>query len=137
MAYKCPGLSMEDCLGHSHIQGVEGMRRRREGCSIYESYPVYGLARERAEALLKECRAGKHRELVQKAAGQAEPHIAKWIIPSIVEGKSLHDMEIKWELGEAEIMPCGRNSFYAYRKLTLAILDRMLSGMGTEHDGQL
>lgn len=92
------------------------------------SYAAYGLTRARANALLKECRAGKHTELVQKAAEQAEPHIAKWIISSIVEGKSLHDMEIRWELGEAEIMPCGRSSFYAYRKFTLAILDNMLSG---------
>lgn len=102
------------------------MRTRRNGCGVRESYAGYGLTRERADTLLKECRAGKHTELVQEAAKQAEPRIAKWIISSIADGKSLHDMEIKWELGEAEIMPCCRNSFYAYRKYTLAILDRML-----------
>lgn len=104
------------------------MRTRLNGCGVRESYAGYGLTKERGKALLKECRAGEHADLLQTAAQQAEPHIVKWIILSIAEGKSLHDMEIKWELGEAEIMPCCRNSFYAYRKLTLAILDRMLQG---------
>lgn len=106
------------------------MRAKRNGYGVQESYAGYGLTEDRAKALLKECRAGKHAELAQKAAQQAEPYIARWIISSIVEGKSLHDMAVKWELGEAEIMPCCRNSFYSYRKLTLAILDRMLQGKG-------
>lgn len=104
------------------------MRAKRNGYGVQESYAGYGLEMTRAKALLKECRAGKHANLLRAAAQQAEPHLAKWIITSIAEGKSLHDMEIKWELGEAEIMPCGRNSFYSYRKLTLAILDRMIQG---------
>lgn len=104
------------------------MRRKRDGYGIRESYAGYGLTRERAKILLKECRMGAHTELVQEAARQAEPDISKWIISSIIDGKSLHDMEVRWELGESEIMPCSRNSFYAYRKLTLAVLDRMLSG---------
>lgn len=104
------------------------MRTKHNGCGVRESYAGYGLTEGRAKILLKECMAGKHTELVQEAAQQAAPDIAKWIISSIAEGKSLHDMEIEWELGEAEIMPCCRNSFYAYRKHTLAILDRMLAG---------
>ena len=113
------------------------MRRKCGGYGIQESYAGYGLTAGRAKALLNECREGKYVDLVQKAAEQAEPHIAKWIISSIVEGKSLHDMEIRWELGEAEIMPCCRNSFYAYRKFTLAILDDMLAGKEVGQDGQL
>lgn len=104
------------------------MRRKRDGYGIRESYAGYGLTSKRAKNLLKECAAGKHTELVQEAARQAEPDISKWIISSIIDGKSLHDMAVKWELGEAEIMPCSRNSFYAYRKLTLAILNNMLEG---------
>lgn len=104
------------------------MRTKRNGCGARESYVGYGLTRNRVKALIKECRTGKHADLLIVAAQQAEPHIAKWIVLSIAEGKSLHDMEIKWELGEAEIMPCSRNTFYAYRKCTLAILDRMLQG---------
>ncbi|HBI62516.1 MAG TPA: hypothetical protein DDY31_15115 [Lachnospiraceae bacterium] len=107
------------------------MQRKRNGYGIMESYAGYGLTRERAKILLKECVAGKHTELVQSAARQAKPDISKWIISSIVDGKSLHDMEVRWELGETEIMPCCRNSFYAYRKLTLAILDKMLQGKET------
>ena len=87
--------------------------------------------------MLNECREGKHTELVQAAAEQAGPGVAKWIVLSITEGKSLHDMAVKWELGEAEVMPCCRNSFYAYRKFTLAILDDMLAGKGAVQDGQL
>lgn len=104
------------------------MGTKRNGYVVRGSYAEYGLTKERADALLKECRTGGHADLLRTAAQQAEPHIAKWVILSIAEGKSLHDMEIKWELGEEEIMPCCRNSFYAYRKLTLVILDRMLSG---------
>ena len=113
------------------------MRTKRNGYGVRESYAGYGLTRERAKALLKECRAGEHANTLLGAAQEAEPDIAKWIVLSIVEGKSLHDMEVKWELGEAEVMPCCRNSFYAYRKLTLAILDKMLSGKETEKNGQL
>lgn len=104
------------------------MRRRRNG---------YGLTEDRAKILLRECRAGKHMELVQEAAQEAEPDIAKWIVSSIIEGKSFDRMAVRWELGEAEIMPCCRNSFYAYRKFTLAILDNMLSGKETGEYGQL
>lgn len=107
------------------------MRAKRNGYGVQESYSGYGLGKDRAKALLKECGAGRHADLLRAAAQQAEPHIAKWIIASIAEGKSLHDMEIKWELGEAEAMPCCRNSFYAYRKLTMSILDRMLQGKET------
>ena len=107
------------------------MRTKHNGCGVRESYAGYGLTEDRAKILLKECRAGKHAELAQEAAKRAEPNIAKWIILSVIEGKSLHDMEIEWELGEAEIMPCCRNSFYSYRKLTLAILDRMIEGKDT------
>ncbi len=113
------------------------MRTRSSCYGRKESYAGYGLTEERAKILLDECRKGKHRELVQKAARQAKPDISKWILLSLLDGKSLHDMEIKWELGEAEIMPCGRNSFYTYRKLTLVILDRMLSGKDMVQDGRL
>lgn len=114
------------------------MRRRGHcGFGIQETYAGYGMTVDKAKALLKECRAGKHGGLVQEAARQAEPDIAKWIVMSIMGGKSLHDMEIKWELGEAEVMPCCRNSFYAYRKFTLAILNDMLAGKGAAQDGKL
>ena len=104
------------------------MRAKRNGYGVQESYAGYGLTKDRAKILLKECRAGKHAGLLPKAAQQANPDIEKWIVLSIAEGKSFHDMEVKWELGETEIMPCCRNSFYAYRKLTFAILDKMLQG---------
>lgn len=113
------------------------MRTKRNGYGMYKGYAAYGLTKERAKSLLKECMAGKHTEMVQEAARQAEPDMSKWIILSIVEGKSLHDMKVKWELGEAEVMPCSRNSFYAYRKLTLVILDRMLSGKDMVLHGRL
>lgn len=104
------------------------MRKKSSDYDANKTYAGYGLTGGRAKFLLQECRAGKYTELVRQAAQLAEPRIARWVIASITEGKSLHDMEIKWELGEAEMMPCCRNSFYAYRKYTLAILDRMLTG---------
>lgn len=104
------------------------MRKKSSGYDCSKTYAGYGLSRDRVKFLLQECRTGKHTDLLCAAAQQAEPRIAKWIIASVAEGKSLHDMEIRWELGEAEIMPCGRNSFYSYRKYTLALLDRMLRG---------
>ena len=82
------------------------MRTKNSDYDANKTYAGYGLARDRVKFLLQECRAGKHANLLRAAAQQAEPRIAKWIIASIAEGKSLHDMEIKWELGEAEIMPC-------------------------------
>lgn len=99
---------------------------RRDGYDAYKRYSEYGLSKYRVKALLKECRAGQHGSLLQEAARQARPEIAKWIVSSIAEGRSLDRMTLEWELGKAEIMPCGRNTFYAYRKLTLAILDNML-----------
>ncbi len=113
------------------------MRRRRDGYGVRESYAGYGLTRDRAKWLLKECREGKHEALLQAAAKRAEPDIARWIILSITEGKSLSKMAVRWELGEDEVMPCSRNSFYAYRKFTLAILNNMLIGKEATQDGQL
>lgn len=113
------------------------MQKKKLKYHCSKTYAGYGLTGDRVKILLQECRAGKHTELVQQAAQQAEPCIARWIISSIVDGKSLHDMEIKWELGETEIMPCCRNSFYAYRKLALAILDNMLKGKEAAQNGQL
>ena len=104
------------------------MRPKCLGYGIQGSYAEYGLSKERGKTLLKECRAGKHAELLRAAAQQVDPCIAKWIVLSIAEGKSFHDMAIEWELGKAEIVPCCRNSFYAYRSLTLVILDNMLTG---------
>ena len=95
---------------------------------MQESYAGYGLTAGRAKALLNECREGKYVDLVQKAAEQ---------VSSIMEGKSFDRMAVKWELGEAEMMPCCRNSFYAYRKFTLAILDNMLAGKEEGQDGEL
>lgn len=113
------------------------MRTKRNGYGARESYAGYGLTRERVNALLKECRAGEHADILQTAAQQAEPDIAKWIVSSIIEGKSFDRMAVRWELGEAEVMPCCRNSFYAYRKFTLAILDNMLSRKETGEYGKL
>lgn len=104
-----------------NVYGVLGMMR---------NYAKYGMTADKAKALLAECRAGKHTAQVWEAAQQAAPGVAKWIASSIVEGKSFHDMEIKWELGEAHRMPCCRNSFYSYRKLTIAILAKMLDEEG-------
>lgn len=106
------------------------MRTRRNGYRLGESYAGYGLTKERVKTLLKECMAGKHTELVQEAARRAEPDISKWVISSIVEGKSLRDMGFEWALGKMDIMPCCRNSFYSYRKLTIAILAKMLDEEG-------
>ena len=99
--------------------------------SMIRNYARKGMTAGREKALREECRAGNHTELVQAAAQYAAPDVAKWIVESIMEGKSFDRMAVKWELGEAEVMPCSRNSFYAYRKLTLVILDRMLQGKNT------
>lgn len=119
--------------------GVMGMRRKRnvQGVCFMHNYAGYGMTADRAKALLKECREGKHTELVRTAAQQAAPGIERWLTASIIEGESFDRMAVKWELGEAEVMPCCRNSFYDYRKLTLAILDRMLPEKGEVRDGQL
>lgn len=95
------------------------------------------MTADRAKTLVKECREGKHTELVQAAAEQAAPGVAKWLAASITEGKSFDRMAVKWELGETETMPCSRNSFYAYRKFTLAILNDMLMRKETGQDGRL
>ena len=53
------------------------MRTKRNGYGVRESYAGYGLTRERAKALLKECRAGEHANTLLAAAQEAEPDIAK------------------------------------------------------------
>ena len=77
------------------------MRKKSSSYDCSKTYAGYGLTRDRVKFLLREYGAGKHTELVRQAARQAEPRIAKWIIESIAEGKTLHNMEIKWELGES------------------------------------
>lgn len=110
------------------------MRKKRSVYGVLGmmgNYAEYGMTADKVKALLAECRKGKHTAQVREAAQQVAPGVEKWIASSIVEGKSFHDMEIKWELGEADRMPCCQNSFYAYRKFTLAILNNMLTGKET------
>lgn len=102
------------------------MRKKYLGYGIQESYAAYGLSRERAKTILKECRAGKHGYELQEAVDQVDPFLSKWLIESIAGGESFPSMAIGWELGRAEAIPCCRNAFFSRRKLTLCILDKML-----------
>lgn len=41
------------------------MRAKRNGYGVQESYAGYGLVKNRAKVLLKECRTGKHAGLLR------------------------------------------------------------------------
>ncbi|MBD5553945.1 MAG: hypothetical protein HDQ95_00980 [Roseburia sp.] len=88
-----------------------------------QSYSDYGLSEERAKSLLKECKCGKHRELVQKSAHMAAPDIEEYIIKSMTENRSYDKLEFDRALGR---IACGRTDFYSYRRYTLAILNSLL-----------
>lgn len=111
------------------------MRKKKHlGYGMYKSYAECGIPPERIKTLLKECRAGEHKNELRKAIRRVDPVLSQWLFRSIVKGESFGKMEIKMDLGEAERMPCSRGSFYARRRLTLFILDKIL---GEEEHGRL
>lgn len=96
------------------------------GYGMHKSYAEYGIPLEKIKTLSRECRAGEHRNELRKAIRRVDPVLSQWLFRSIAKGESYAKMEIKMDLGEAERMPCSRSSFYARRRLTLFILDKIL-----------
>lgn len=64
-------------------------------------------------------------DMIEQAAQAASPDIASYIIKSVTNGLSYTFVEYDGELGR---IPCGRNDFYAYRRLFYHYLDRIKRG---------
>lgn len=92
------------------------MKKRHLGYGLLGTYADYGLPRERAKILLKECRDGEHKNELREAIRRVNPVLSQWLFRSIVKGESYGKMEIKMDFGEEERMPCCRNSFFFTQK---------------------
>ena len=98
------------------------------------NYAEYGIGQQRLKELQNGCRAGIYSPEILTAACAGIEFVAPWILLSVQEGKSFDVMRIQWELGEAEMMPCCRNSFYALRRRFFANLDKELKERGAEFE---
>lgn len=80
-------------------------------------YADYGLTDDRVKELLAFCRNPDNAEMVRKAAVAANPPLADAIVNSLIQRYG-YDAQTCW----VEI-PAIKADFYAYRRLTVAVLD--------------
>lgn len=90
------------------------MRTRHMG------YVHYGISTERSEELQKLAKLKKNRQLVQIAAEQSRPELAKYIVESLVDGISYERLYRKYWL------PYTADDFYGYKRRAVFIFDMLL-----------
>ena len=83
-------------------------------------YIHYGISTERSEELQKLAKLKKNRELVQIAAEQSRPELAKYIVESLVDGISYERLYRKYWL------PYTADDFYGYKRRAVFIFDMLL-----------
>ena len=86
----------------------------------YMGYIHYGISTERSEELQKLAKLKKNRELVQIAAEQSRPELAKYIVESLVDGISYERLYRKYWL------PYTADDFYGYKRRAVFIFDMLL-----------
>ena len=80
----------------------------------------YGISTERSEELQELAKLKKNRELVQIAAEQSRPELAKYIVESLVDGISYERLYRKYWL------PYTADDFYGYKRRAVFIFDMLL-----------
>ncbi len=83
-------------------------------------YMHYGISTERSEELQELAKLKKNRELVQIAAEQSRPELAKYIVESLVDGISYERLYRKYWL------PYTADDFYGYKRRAVFIFDMLL-----------
>ena len=83
-------------------------------------YMHYGISTERSEELQELTKLKKNRELVQIAAEQSRPELAKYIVESLVEGIGYERLYRKYWL------PYTADDFYGYKRRAVFIFDMLL-----------
>ena len=83
-------------------------------------YMHYGISTERSEELQELAKLKKNRELVQIAAEQSRPELAKYIVESLVDGIGYERLYRKYWL------PYTADDFYGYKRRAVFIFDMLL-----------
>ena len=83
-------------------------------------YMHYGISTERSEELQELAKLKKNRELVQIAAEQSRPELAKYIVEILVDGISYERLYRKYWL------PYTADDFYGYKRRAVFIFDMLL-----------
>ena len=86
----------------------------------YMGYIHYGISTERSEELQELAKLDENRELVQIAAEQSQPELAKYIVESLVEGIGYDRLYRKYWL------PYTADDFYGYKRRAIFIFDMLL-----------
>ena len=94
-------------------------------------YMHYGISTERSEELQKLAKLKENRELVQIAAEQSRPELAKYIVESLVEGISCERLYRKYWL------PYTADDFYGYKRRAIFIFDMLLKLQKLYETGKL
>lgn len=85
------------------------------------SWDKYGISdKEYRKRLKRMCESGEHRAIVRRAAYEAAPEIAEYIIKSVTQNKSYEKLEFDQKLGR--ICVC-KTDFYGYRRLFYYFFD--------------
>ena len=94
-------------------------------------YMHYGISDERACELRKLVKLKENRELVQIAAEQSRPEMAKYIVESLVEGIGYDRLYRKYWL------PYTADDFYGYKRRAIFIFDMLLKLQKLYETGKL
>ena len=94
-------------------------------------YMHYGISTERSEELQELAKLKKNRELVQIAAEQSRPEMAKYIVESLVEGIGYDRLYRKYWL------PYTADDFYGYKRRAIFIFDMLLKLQKLYETGKL
>ena len=84
-------------------------------------YADYGLTDSKAKELMAFCRNPDNAEIVRRAVVAANPLLSDNLFVSLTEGKG-NDRQYRYIYRP----PATKADFYAYRRLTLAVLDILL-----------
>lgn len=85
------------------------------------TYSDYGISIDRAKELLSLCKNGSiPRSLMEEAIKQSGFGLPDRMVECLTSGKGYYVLDKK------EYIPCKNDDFYAYRRKSIAILDRLL-----------
>lgn len=90
------------------------MRTRSKG------YKDYGLTDARVKEIMEYCRTAEDSIIIEQAAEKANPSLATYLVESLKDKMSYDKLYKKYWV------PLCRGDFYAYRRLTISLIDRSL-----------
>ena len=85
-----------------------------------KKYADYGLTDARVKEIMQYCRTSTDSKIIEQAAEKANPSLAVYLVESLKDRMSYDKLYKKY------FIPLGCADFYAYRRLTISLLDNVV-----------